>query len=408
MAEQWTRKYRPTTIETYVGNTRLKEEVIGQLAAGTLPQMMLLQGPAGTGKTTLARLIAKSMVCLNPQEGHACGECMNCLNLTDSYILNGETALGAPVRDYNISNMNTVEDAERIIQEMQQISAFDNKKVYILDEVQEASPRAQAAFLKIAEEPPAGLHIILCTTHPQKLATAFKSRFISRRVQKPTVQELVDRLVYICQREGVNYEVKGLQLLVTKIGRTPRDCINQAEYLGNLGAITRKNVEESLGVIGYEEYIQFINSVKLMDFVAIDQMYQDLQSKGTPMDSFIRGFGDFIVVCIKAKRFNESLANEYSPNDLKMIRRVVRKIDDSKLAEIITVTRGFTGDISEFEYYAYVFELNKILGTVDTSTSDNTTYQEVTESVNNKVIRREGTETIATAADLHSIFANED
>lgn len=410
MAEQWTRKYRPTTLDTYVGNSRLKLEVAKQLERDSMPQMLLLHGPAGTGKTTLARLLAKAMVCEARVNGDACGECFNCRQLTDNYILNGETPLGSAVKDYNISNMNSVEDAERIITEMRQIGAWDSKKVYILDEVQEASQRAQAAFLKIAEEPPAGLHIILCTTHPQKLANAFKSRFISRGVQKPTVDELVERLIVICRSEGVNYEVKALQLLVNRIGTVPRECINQAEYMGSLGDITRRVVEESLGVVSFDEYIRFINASAKVDVVELDSIYHDLDSKGIPSNTFVSGMGDFLVTALQAQRFNVRLESEYTPEDLKKIRKVVKKIEPMHIAEAIKLTRNFVGELNEFEYYAYAFSLNSIFN-VDSQLSSatvETNYKNITQQVTGAKVTKEGDIQPASIGDLANIFEEEE
>ena len=363
MAEQWTRKYRPTTMSTYVGNTQLKDEVRVHLEKDTMPQMMLFHGSAGTGKTTIARLIAKAMVCTNRQNGDACGECFQCQQLTENYILKGETPLDSSVKDFNISNMNTVEDASRIIDDMSQRGMFQDRRVFILDEVQEASPRAQASFLKIAEEPPEGIYVILCTTHPDKLAKAFKSRFISRRVQKPSQDELVDHLISICRQEGVNYSRDGLKLLVNRVGTVPRECINHAEYISSMGDITRRAVEGLLGVISFDEYIRFIEAVGNNDIVKLDSIVAGLNQKGIPVDTFIRGFGDFMITAIKAKAQTQRLLEEFSAQDVKQIRKVTRNITDEALSQAVLLARQYVDAQSEFEYFAFSFTLTTLFQT---------------------------------------------
>ena len=253
MAENvWNRKYRATNFGTYVGNSSLKGQLQTLLEKDKLPSTLMFHGSAGSGKTSMARILAKSMMCQDPQNGLACGVCSTCTLLDEEFIQTGNQVHGIPIYAYDIASMSSVDDMTDIVQRMRR---GRGKRIFILDEIQESSTRAQNALLKIAEEPTEGLHIVLCTTHPQKIERALKSRFTSFAVRKPTTEELVDHVSGICQQEGVNYSRSGMKLLVTKMNRVPRDTISRAETLGALGDITRRAVEDSLGVIDVETYI---------------------------------------------------------------------------------------------------------------------------------------------------------
>lgn len=405
--EQWTRKYRPNTFASYVGNERTKQEILQLLKLNKLPQTLLFSGPQGTGKTTLARLLAKNLMCETPNvDGTACGTCYNCEQLDDEYIGGGKTTIGIPVRDVNLADVKGIDEVRELTKEMGTRSAYGSKRVFILDEIQEASQAAQSTFLKIAEEPGDGLYIIMCTTHPDKLAKAFKSRFHQYAITKPTVTDLSDRIAHICQNEGVNYSKEGLRLLVSKLSRIPRECINKAEVLGATGTIDRTNVEQSLGMINYEEFIRFINRCFNGSITDLATMYDDLDTKGIALKSFVSDFGAFLVDVTRAQA-NMKL-EAYTPAELKELRKASKGLTSEMISQIFSVLRKYkeSVDLQEFEFYALGLEIHQILNPKEqVFEPDRTQLEKSYKSVTQKMAEaKEVAVNEATEDDIMNIF----
>lgn len=356
MAESvWNRKYRARDFDTYVGNMTLKSQLKTLLERDRLPSTIMFHGSAGSGKTSMARILAKSMMCPNAEDGVACGECRTCQVLDEEFIQTGNSVHGVPIYNFDIASMSTVDDMTNIVQRM---GRGMGKRVYILDEIQESSVRAQNALLKIAEEPNEGLHIILTTTHPQKIERALKSRFTAFAVRKPQTEELVDHIAWICQREGVDYSRSGLKLLVTKMGRVPRDSISRAETLGVIGRITRPAVEESLGVIDAESYIKYINGTLTGRVSSVIEVLEETTDRGITITEFVIGFGDFLVDAIKVKAMVR--LDEYTETELKKIRRVVNNFTDEQIAEMCRLVSRYTltnRDLEEVHFYALTTDM---------------------------------------------------
>lgn len=380
MAENvWNRKYRATDFRTYVGNSSLKRQLQTLLEKDKLPNTLMFHGSAGSGKTSMARILAKSMMCQDPQNGLACGECPTCTLLDEEFIQTGNQVHGIPIYAYDIASMSTVDDMTDIVQRMRR---GRGKRIFILDEIQESSTRAQNALLKIAEEPTEGLYIVLCTTHPQKIERALKSRFTSFAVRKPTTEELVDHVSGICQQEGVNYSRSGLKLLVTKMNRVPRDTISRAETLGALGDITRRAVEDSLGVIDVETYINYINGCLSGRVSSVSDVLTDITDRGVTISEFVIGLGDFLVDAIKAK----ALVNleEYTEGELRDIRRVANNFDDRQLSEMCRLVSRYTltsVELKEVNFYALTVEMFDLVEPKVVENNSQRTFRDVTRRI---------------------------
>ena len=253
------RKYRPSTFAGYIGNDKLKTAVMSALNKETRPQVILLEGASGCGKTTFARLLAKEYSCENRDTVvGACGTCYTCQQL-DEYIHTGATELLEYVREIDIADNSSKRDLDDVFEEMM-LPTFGNQwRIYIFDECHEASDASQNRMLKIAEEPPENVLMIFCTTAPDRMIETLKNRCqIRLHVKKPTVSDLAGLLKKVCLAEGVDYDIKGLNFIATRSGLTIREALNNIERIIN-----------EVGDAKYESAIQVFEEISdklIVDF----------------------------------------------------------------------------------------------------------------------------------------------
>jgi len=355
------RKYRPNKITDYVGNSSLIRMIEAQIRNDTLPHTILMQGPRGCGKTSMARLIAKELQCIGKKKGElSCGVCPNCVEL-DKYILQGKKVNNNI--EYDMTNFGGIEEIRNIIASMLNRPMYPMKRsVYILDEIQKASEASQNALLKIAEEPKDYLYIILCTTDPEKLIAPLKSRFRSFDVKRSSQDDVVKRLIYIARQECIRYDIEALKLITSMTNGIVREAIIALEKVASCGDVTIEETIDKLQLVDYDVYIDFFDILD-KDIVSVLSFIEDLNQRGIEYQRFIKGMSRFILDCINMK--NGIKLEFYSEIAYKKARKVFKKFDDRELFLILdsikdTITFfNSTRDFEEMALKLFAIKINK-------------------------------------------------
>lgn len=353
------RRMRPVRIKDYVGNEKIKKSAMKALRGDKKPQVILMQGTAGCGKTTFARLLAKEYLCENrdPDEG-ACGECFSCQSMVE-YIENGDSANLYNVREVDVTDSNKKEDMNEILEDMSSPSYDGSWKIYILDEVHMMSNAGQNRLLKTLEEPYEKVLIILCTTDPDKLLGTIISRCqYTFKVSKPTRAELCGLLATVCRKEGVKFEPRALSLVCVKGEFVPRKTLIALEQVvREANAVTYQSVIETLNVVADLYFFEFyryllrknIDTLGYISFMGRVKMEMDLKSFIDNLLAFtMRGIYIINGVPVEAldpseiKQYKE-LFSQFGAMELITILNQLLDMKNSKDVEAKLLLLGYTG-----------------------------------------------------------------
>lgn len=332
-----TRKYRPITFDTFIGNEVSKKIVMNMLERKSIPHAMLFEGNSGCGKTTLARIVGKALLCKNPKEdGQACEECSNCKSINEKFILKGGKVTGIPIEELDVNSTGGKDDVLDIIQEMRRKPMNNSSKVYIFDEVQVMSTKAQSSLLKIMEEPHEWVYIILCTTDPDNLLLALRSRLTPIKIRKPSTNDIVINLERICREENIKYDKKALEVIAKSSGRVPRNSIRDLGTIASVGDITYETVSKSLQIQKAEIYIEYMKTLNKEVFDALDFINNIKDKYNMETDEFITGLTDFIVDAFNLK-MGVSI-DSYTEEEAKTISKIFKHFDTSELINFMLLT----------------------------------------------------------------------
>ena len=247
------RKYRPMTFDTVVGQQALTTTLKNAVKSGKLAHAYLFCGPRGVGKTTCARIFAKAINCQNPTpEGEACGECESCQAFNEQRSLN--------IFELDAASNNSVEHIKTLMEQTRIPPQVGLYKVFIIDEVHMLSTQAFNAFLKTLEEPPAHVIFILATTEKHKILPTILSRCQIYDFERMTVQNTIDHLKRVAEKEGIQYEEQALAVIAEKADGGMRDALSIFDQAASFcqGNITYQKVIEDLNVLDAENYFRMV------------------------------------------------------------------------------------------------------------------------------------------------------
>ena len=288
------RKYRPSTFESVVGQRALTTTLKNAIATGKLAHAYLFCGPRGVGKTTCARIFAKTINCLHPTpDGEACNECESCVAFNEQRSYN--------IHELDAASNNSVDDIRQLVEQVRIPPQIGKYKVYIIDEVHMLSASAFNAFLKTLEEPPHHAIFILATTEKHKILPTILSRCQIYDFQRIGVEDIVAHLAYVASKEGITAEPEALNVIALKADGGMRDALSIFDQVVSFtgGHITYQSVIENLNVLDYEYYFRLTD--QLLEHKVSDALllFNDVLNKGFEGSHFITGlashFRDLLV-----------------------------------------------------------------------------------------------------------------
>lgn len=293
------RKYRPLTFESVVGQKALTTTLKNAILSHKLAHAYLFCGPRGVGKTTCARIFAKTINCMSPaSNGEACNECESCRAFNEQRSYN--------IHELDAASNNSIDDIRSLIEQVRIPPQIGKYKVYIIDEVHMLSSAAFNAFLKTLEEPPQHAIFILATTEKYKILPTILSRCQIYDFNRISISDIVEHLQYVAQQEGIHAEPEALNVIAQKADGGMRDALSifdqTASFTG--GNIQYKSVIENLNVLDYEYYFRLTDCLlenRVSDTLLI---FNDILNKGFDGNHFITGlashFRDLLVSKDKA------------------------------------------------------------------------------------------------------------
>ena len=319
------RKYRPSTFDTVVGQRALTVTLKNAIANHKLAHAYLFCGPRGVGKTTCARIFAKTINCLHPTpDGEACNECESCVAFNEQRSYN--------IHELDAASNNSVEDIRSLIEQVRIPPQVGMYKVYIIDELHMLSQAAFNAFLKTLEEPPRHAIFILATTEKHKILPTILSRCQIYDFNRIGVNDMVEHLENVASKEHIEAEPEALTVIAQKADGGMRDALSIFDQIVSFtnGHITYKSVIENLNVLDYEYYF------RLTDFILENKVseclltFNDVLQKGFDGNHFITGL---------ASHFRDLLVSR-DPSTLPLLE-VGASIRDRYLAQAQKCTAPF-------------------------------------------------------------------
>jgi DNA polymerase-3 subunit gamma/tau len=283
------RKYRPQNFSTVVGQAHITTTLKNAIRNNQLAHAFLFCGPRGVGKTTCARILAKTINCENLQpDGEACNSCNSCRTFNEGSSFN--------IHELDAASNNSVDDIRTLVDQVRFAPQAGKYKIYIIDEVHMLSSSAFNAFLKTLEEPPSYAIFILATTEKHKILPTILSRCQIFDFKRITIQDTVDHLQEIVTKEHMTAEGDALHLIAQKTDGCMRDSLSTLDKIVSFtgGKLTYQNTLEHLNILDYDYYFKVMDAVLSQDVAGALLIFDEILQKGFEGDNFLGGWAEFL------------------------------------------------------------------------------------------------------------------
>lgn len=304
-------KYRPSTFRDVVGQEALTTTLLNAIKEDKLSHAYLFCGPRGVGKTSCARIFAKTINCEHrTPEGEACNECSECIAANEQRSYN--------IFELDAASNNSVDDIRNLIDQVYIAPTTGKYRVYIIDEVHMLSSSAFNAFLKTLEEPPAHAIFILATTEKQKVLSTIISRCQVYDFRRITSDDIARHLEYVAQDKGVKADKEALQLIALSADGGMRDALSMFDQIAGFGngSVTVEGVRKNLSLLDEDGYFSLLDYITRGNHNKVLQLVDNFLRRGYDTDVVMRGFSNFLRNLLVA-RTKDTIALVEAPESIK-------------------------------------------------------------------------------------------
>ena len=336
------RKYRPQTLDTLVGQEHIKKTLTSAIELGKITHAYLFTGPRGTGKTSTARILAKSLNCKNGPTIHPCGECESCKDITNSIPID--------VIEIDAASNRKVEDAQNILEKIQYVPVHGKYKIYIIDEVHMLTNQAFNALLKTLEEPPENVIFILATTEVHKVLDTIKSRCQRFDFRRITTEDIVKHLRYISDEEKINISDDALFTIAKNSAGGMRDSISLLDQLSLLGTdhqITSDDVNSILGRISFDVLHKLSEKIISSSPNEAIEVLNDIYNAGNEPLQILTNLSEYFKNLLVVKNCRKDLLSELTGLNEPQIEQIVNQKELLETHQIVFLLERISYYIKE-------------------------------------------------------------
>ena len=336
------RKYRPQTLDKLVGQEHIKKTLTSAIELGKIAHAFLFTGPRGTGKTSTARILAKSLNCKNGPTIHPCGECESCLDIMKSVPID--------VIEIDAASNRKVEDTQSILEKIQYMPVHGKYKIYIIDEVHMLTNHAFNALLKTLEEPPENVIFILATTEVHKVLDTIKSRCQRFDFRRITTDDIVKHLRYISNEEKINISDDALFTIAKNSAGGMRDSISLLDQLSLLGVskeITSEDVNAVLGRISFDVLNKLSDKIISSSPNDAIEILNDIYNSGNEPLQILTNLSEYFKNLLIVKNCKSDLLTELTGLNEAQIAELSKQKEALETQQIVFLLERITYYIKE-------------------------------------------------------------